>query len=246
MKSLTREQAAFWDRYLKTLPPARHPRHARVEAGFAGDKKVTDGLIRLYLDGRKTAGSSLAADFLSAREPLPKPGNYWIILDGRRHPRLIVRTDKVVLSIFKNIPKYVARAEGEGDLSVAHWKRVHRKAYSPFIARWGIERLDDARVVTEIFTLVFSVTAAEPARRESNGFSRSSAASIPTKKVTLASPFSARMRFFRGPPATANRQPRKISRVFCTIIQIKNAHSDSRDAQNTCSCFSVHGRLSVA
>lgn len=178
MKSLTREPSAFWARYLKTLLSARRPRRARVAAGFAGDKKVTDGLIRLYLDGRKTAGSSLTADFSSAREPLPKPGNYWIILDSRRHPRLIVRTDKVVLSIFKNIPKYVARAEGEGDLSVAHWKRVHRKAYSPFLARWGIERLDDARVVTEFFTLIYSAAAAELARRESNGFSRSSDAGV--------------------------------------------------------------------
>ncbi len=183
MKSLTREQAALWARYLKTLPPARRPRRAHVAADFAGDRKVSDGLIHLYLDGRKTAGSSLTADFASARQPLPKPGNYWIILDGRRRPRLIVRTDKIVFFVFKNIPGHVAHAEGEGDLSVAHWKHVHRKMYSPFLARWGIERLDDARVVTEFFTLVFSATAEEPARRKLNGFSRSSAASIPTKKV---------------------------------------------------------------
>jgi len=92
-------------------------------------------------------------------------------LDGRGKPRLIAKTRKIVLVKFKDVTAKIAAAEGEGDLSVAHWKRVHRKFYAPFLSRWGVEDLDDARVVVEFFELVFSApsaaapTTATPARR---------------------------------------------------------------------------------
>jgi 5-formyltetrahydrofolate cyclo-ligase len=155
MKPLTKGQAAFWKQWLATLPAHKRPRRAFVEAGYAGDARGTDALIRLYLDGRKTAGSSLVKDFEAAGDSQPKPGNYWIVLDGRGRPRLINRTKKILVFVFKNVPARIARAEGEGDRSIAHWKRVHRRAYAPFLRRWGISDLDTAEVVTEFFDVVF-------------------------------------------------------------------------------------------
>jgi len=115
---------------------------------------ITDSLIALYLAGKKSAGSGLVRDYLTMGDPLPKAGNYWIVLDGRRRPRLLLRTLRVEINLWKNIPKRIAVAEGEGDLSVAYWKRTHRRFYLPFLKKWGIDDLDEAEVITEHFKLV--------------------------------------------------------------------------------------------
>lgn len=147
-------ESSFWGEYLAALPTALRSRKPRVEAAFAGNRKITDDLIALYLAGKKTAGSGLVKDYLTMGDPLPKVGNYWIALDSRRRPRCLLKTVRVEINVFKRIPKRIAVAEGEGDLSVAYWKRVHRKFYSPFLKKWGIDDLDEAEVITEHFELV--------------------------------------------------------------------------------------------
>lgn len=154
VKNLKRRELAFWNEYLETLPRARRPRRPLVSASFAGNRKCTDGLLRLYLDGKKTAGSSLVQDFISSGDLLPRVGNYWILLDSRSRPRCLLRTVRTEINAFKRVPKRIARAEGEGDLSLNFWRRVHRKFYSPFLKKWGIESLDDAEVITEHFKLL--------------------------------------------------------------------------------------------
>lgn len=154
MKKLKPAERAFWNAYLSAIPPDRRPRKPFVEAAFAGSRESTDGLIDLYLQDKKTAGSSLVKDFVSMGDPLPKVGNHWIILDSRDQPRLLVRTTRIEINLFGAIPKSVARAEGEGDLSVSHWKKVHREAFSPFLAQWGIDDLDQAEVITEYFKIL--------------------------------------------------------------------------------------------
>ena len=137
VKTLKPIELAFWNDYLKRTSPSRRVRTPFIEAAFAGNRKVTDRLIRLYLRGRKIAGSSLVRDFKAAGDPLPRVGNYWIILDSKERPRCLVRTIRIEINRFANIPKRVVLAEGEGDLSIEHWKRVHRNAYSRFLRKWG-------------------------------------------------------------------------------------------------------------
>jgi uncharacterized protein YhfF len=154
MKRLKRLEQAFWNDYLARLPSRRRPKKAFVEASFAGGRKITDKLIRLYRAGKKTAGSGLVKDYKTAGDPLPKTGNYWIILDSRERPQFLVRTVRTEINPFGRIPKSVARAEGEGDLSVAYWKRAHGRFFLPSLSKWGISSLDEAEVITEHFKIV--------------------------------------------------------------------------------------------
>ncbi len=153
MKTLKPSESLFWQRYLGTLPVSRRPVDAHVEAAFAGNREITDGLLRLYLEGKKTAGSSLVKDFEVAGDALPKVGNYWIVLDSEERPGCLVKTVRVEFNRFGDIPAAIAEAEGEGegDLTTAYWKRVHAALYAPFLAGWGINNLDDAQVITEFF-----------------------------------------------------------------------------------------------
>lgn len=154
MDKLKLVERKFWNEYVAGLPRSRRPRNPRVEASFAGNRKITDSLLALYLAGKKSAGSGLVKDYVTMGDPLPKVGNYWILLDSRRRPRLLLKTIRVEINRFRKVPRRIAVAEGEGDRSLRHWRRVHRKFFSPFLEKWGVDDLDEADVITEHFELV--------------------------------------------------------------------------------------------
>jgi uncharacterized protein YhfF len=147
-------EQTFWKEYLAFVPPSHRPRKPFVAAAFAGNRKTTDALIALYLAGKKSAGSGLVRDYLKAGDRLPDVGDFWIALDSRNRPRCLLKTVRVEFNLFRKVPRRIAVAEGEGDRSLAHWRRVHRKFFSPFLEEWGIEELDEAEVITEHFRLV--------------------------------------------------------------------------------------------
>lgn len=154
MEKLKPKEKLFWQQYLETIPEHERPIAPDVSAAFCGNREITDELLALYLLGKKTAGSGIVKDYETVGDPLPKVGGYWIILDSKEDPRCIVRTVRVVFNRFKDIPAEIAMAEGEGDCSVAYWKRVHAELYTPFLAQWGVTDLDEAEVVTEFFEMV--------------------------------------------------------------------------------------------
>lgn len=154
MNSLKLNEQMFWDEYLLTLPESQRPENPFVEASYAGNQKITDELIQLYLTGKKTAGSSLVEDFKHAGDPLPKAGNYWIILDSSGQPKCLVKTLKTVVHKFKDVPEDIAIAEGEGDLSLSYWRSVHSQLYTPYLQKWGIDDIEDATVITEFFEVL--------------------------------------------------------------------------------------------
>lgn len=155
MNSLTEAQLAYWQQYLSTLPAAQRPTSPCVSAGYAGTPEMTDDLLELYLSGRKTAGSSVIEDFLSAGDPVPCVGNYWIYLSSAGLPCCILQTEKTVTHKFKDVPAEIALAEGEGDLSLHYWRKVHSELYSPHLSEWGISHIDNATIVTEYFKIVY-------------------------------------------------------------------------------------------
>ena len=150
---LNEQEQAFWDSYVRTS--SENPDASRVEAGIAGNIEIADELLYLYLCGRKTAGSSLLKDYEYSGEDLPEPGDYWIILDSRKTPRCIVRTIRVVIHRFDEVPKEVAVAEGEGDRSLSYWRQAHSSFFAPFLRTWDVTDLSEERVVTEFYELVF-------------------------------------------------------------------------------------------
>ncbi len=155
MKNLKQPEELFWLEYLKTTPPGL-PEIPRITASYAGNKLTTDDLLHLYLIDKKTASSSILEDFTSANEPIPKIGDFWIILNSKDEPSCILRTERVVVfNKFKHVTKEIAIAEGEGDLSLEYWRRVHKDFYSPFLKSWGLTDIEDATVITEFFKIVY-------------------------------------------------------------------------------------------
>lgn len=121
---------------------------------FGADEDQADGLLALVLEGSKTATASALRDFEAGDEPVPTVGSLSIITDGAGHPRALIATTAVRTVPFAEVDEQHARGEGEGDLSLDHWRRVHRDFFTE--SGGGAEVTDDTLVVLERFEVLYS------------------------------------------------------------------------------------------
>ena len=112
-------------------------------------------MAELVFTGGKTATSSAYPVYDVVNEPLPKIGEYSIILDSHDNAVCIVRTTKVYVVPFDEVSSYHAYREDEGDLSLAYWKAVHRAFFSKEMDAIGEKFDEKMKVVCEEFEKVF-------------------------------------------------------------------------------------------
>ena len=93
------------------------------EAWAFGD--APDKLADLVRKGVKTATCSSYDLYLRENEPLPKAGDYSVILNSNREAVCIVKTIKVYVTAFDQVTAEHAYKEGEGDKSLEYWREVH-------------------------------------------------------------------------------------------------------------------------
>lgn len=101
---------------------------------FGATAEQADELLALVLSGSKRASASALWDFEAEDEDLPVVGALSIVLDGRGHPRALLATTAVEVVPFDQVDAEHARAEGEGDGSLAHWRAVHREFFTAHAA----------------------------------------------------------------------------------------------------------------
>ena len=87
--------------------------------------EAPDKLAHLVEQGIKTATCSAYDLYQANHEPLPKAGDYSIILDSRGEAACIIRTVKVYVTSFCQVSEEHAYKEGEGDRSLKYWRMVH-------------------------------------------------------------------------------------------------------------------------
>ena len=148
--------AAFWKRYLASLP-ADHPhRSARPSAFAFGDSNsLTNQLAALVVSGKKQATASLAIEFTSLNESLPKAGDLSIVLWAGGLPAAIIEHLEVRHVAFQSVDKAFAAAEGEGDCTLAWWRAAHREYFSRICQRLVGEFSETTPVICQRFRLVW-------------------------------------------------------------------------------------------
>lgn len=112
---------------------------------------LANELAELVLKGPKRATTSLLAEYEEDSEPLPKAGEYSVILDGSGEPACIIRTTQVDLARFGDVDGEFAWTEGEGDRSLEYWRCGHLD----FFARMGLALTDDSMMVLVRFEKVW-------------------------------------------------------------------------------------------
>ncbi|MEE6282766.1 ASCH domain-containing protein [Georgenia sp. MJ170] len=121
---------------------------------FGTTPEEADALLALVLAGTKTATVSAVATFETEGVAAPRPGDLSIILDGRGRPRALITTTAVETRAFRDVDAAHAAAEGEGDRSLDHWRRVHEEFLTAELAAVDQEFTPDALVLLERFQLL--------------------------------------------------------------------------------------------
>ena len=116
-----------------------------------------DLLADLVLRGEKTATASAYPLYAIENEPLPKVGEYSIILDSKNNAMCIIKTTKVYVEEFKEISEEHAFKEGEGDKSLSYWRKCHKDFFTMCMTEVGKEFNEDMKVVCEEFKVVFKM-----------------------------------------------------------------------------------------
>jgi uncharacterized protein YhfF len=146
----------YWQAFVDSRPGEADSDPQGYDAwGFGNTPEMADGLGELVRLGVKTATASLAWWYEAEGEAYPRVGSFNVILDGRRQPICIVQTTEVVELPFNQVDAAHAFEEGEGDRSLAFWRRVHWDFFSAECRELGREPSEDMPVVCEKFRRVY-------------------------------------------------------------------------------------------
>jgi uncharacterized protein YhfF len=125
----------------------------RVE-GFGDSPALSEELLALIVAGRKRAGASLLWAHEADGDPVPQAGDVAIVVDHRNVPVAITRVTAVAVVAFDAVDSEFAVSEGEGDGSLAHWRRAHQAFFGRECRRIGREPRADMPVVCTSFELL--------------------------------------------------------------------------------------------
>lgn len=139
----------LWNKYKKINPSIGDD----IDAWQFGAQ--ADELARLVNQGKKTATASAYDLYLLEGEPLPQVGSYDVILDSKDQAVCIIEITSVYLVPFGDVSSEHARKEGEGDLSLSSWRKIHRQFFSPYFKEKGLEFSETSLIVCEEFRKVY-------------------------------------------------------------------------------------------
>jgi uncharacterized protein YhfF len=146
----------YWNDFLATQPPeSPYRRKTYVAEGFGDHPALADELGALVLSGVKTATCSALWEWQAEGNPIPEAGLISITLNGMGDPICILETTEVTLRCYNEVDEDFARAEGEGDLSLAYWREAHKQFFTRTLAAIGKEFSEDMPVVCERFKVLF-------------------------------------------------------------------------------------------
>ena len=108
------------------MEDASHPAWKQLETFSFGDgPELADELADLVLRGLKRATC-----WAATLGPLSHVGRRMVMLDGSGAPRAVIETVELEQRRFNEVDEAFAFDEGEGDRSLAYWRRAHQAYFS--------------------------------------------------------------------------------------------------------------------
>ena len=87
--------------------------------------------------------------------PCHKKGTFDIILDSQNQAVCIIEITKVSVEPFNQVSADHAFKEGEGDKSLAYWRKMHEDFFTEWLREAGLTFTPDSKVVLEEFRKVY-------------------------------------------------------------------------------------------
>jgi uncharacterized protein YhfF len=104
----------------------------------------------------KTATCSLVWVYEAEQERLPQVGDLSIITTWDGEPLCVIETTQTEVKAFDQVDEQFAYDEGEGDRSLAYWRRVHEEFFAEECAAIGRQPSHAMPLLCERFRLVFT------------------------------------------------------------------------------------------
>ncbi len=150
---LTEPLAAFWWGFLAAQ--GRDAATPLTDVFYFSDNEAdATELAALVLQGTKTGTASLVWMYEERGDPVPAPGDLSIVTDWHGTPLCVMETTQVTVLAFDDVGAAFAASEGEGDLSLEYWRRVHWDYFVRECASLGREPSRNMPVVCENFAVV--------------------------------------------------------------------------------------------
>lgn len=145
----------YWDAFLATQPvTSEYHQKTYIAEGFGDNADLADQLGKLVLNGIKSGTCSAVWEYEADESPFPQQGQIWIVLDGQGEPICITETVEVKFRRFDEVDEEFAKCEGEGDLSLQHWREMHKNFFSRILPKFGREFSEDMPLVCERFKVI--------------------------------------------------------------------------------------------
>jgi uncharacterized protein YhfF len=124
---------------------------------FCDNEADANELLNLVLKGKKYATAGLYWDYEVENEKIPTVGNLSILTNWNGQPKCIIETTHVDIIPFDEVSTEFAAKEGEGDLSLEYWKKVHWTAFGRHCKKNKKEPSFKMPVVCEQFKIIYNV-----------------------------------------------------------------------------------------
>ncbi len=123
---------------------------------FGDDVAMQTALAELVVAGIKRATTSLLKWYGEGREPLPRAGDLFVVVDGGGTPRCICRNRSIAVRRFRDVGGEYAWEEGENDRTLQSWRRQHAAFFAREAARSGTTFDEALEVVLQPFDVVWT------------------------------------------------------------------------------------------
>ena len=137
-----------------------HPPRTPKIGNFGDSPELSQELLALVREGRKAATASLVWEWEAEGQTLPVPGDVEIVLDWDQNPVMIIEYTTVDVKPFSEVTADFAFDEGEGDRSLASWRKGHWAFFTRACAALGKAPAEDMPIVCTRFRVLYDSISA--------------------------------------------------------------------------------------
>ena len=120
---------------------------------FGYSKEEADELLKLVLEGKKTAIANCLSTYKLSGKEIPGKGDYSIIMDSKGEPRCIIHTIRTLIIPFINMTYENVKLEGV-DKDIESWKERHLRRFTEEGNKYGFDVYDSMEIIFEVFEVV--------------------------------------------------------------------------------------------
>ena len=145
----------FWKNFI--TDNARYVNEKTPESFyFCDNEKDANDCAKLVVKNIKQATAPSLWSFEINNEKLPRKGDLNIITNWNKAPKAIILTTKIELIKFNEITAKFAQKEGEGDKSLAYWRKAHKAYYKREMQGHKEEFSKDMIIVCQYFDTIYT------------------------------------------------------------------------------------------